>query len=75
MKSDRKVFHSFRSTFINRMTYSNIHPAILMGIVGHYEQSKIDFSGAHFTNYQKKKPVEVLKSSIDRLSYELKLDF
>lgn len=76
VKSKRKSFHSFRPTFINRMTNLNIHPAILMGIVGHYEQSKIDFSSSHFTTYQKKKPMEVLRDAINQLSYEnLKLDF
>lgn len=74
-QSKTKSFHSFRSTFINRMTYLNIHPAILMGIVGHYEQAKIDFSSPHFTSYQKQKPMEVLKSAIDQLEYKLKLDF
>ena len=75
LKTDEKVFHSFRSTFINRMTYMNIHPAIIMGIVGHYEQSKIDFSGSHFQVYQQKKPVAVLKKSIDFLEYPLQIVF
>ncbi|MFJ0662080.1 site-specific integrase [Bordetella bronchiseptica] len=75
ISDERKVFHSFRSTFINRMTYLNIHPAIIMGIVGHYEQSKIDFSSAHFTTYQQKKPIEILKKSIDLLEYPIKILF
>lgn len=67
----RKVFHSFRVTFINRMTNAGVHPAILMGLVGHYEQKRIDFSSAHFQTYQKEKPLEVLKAAIDRLEYDI----
>jgi len=65
----QKKFHSFRSTFINRMTYLNIHPAMLQSLVGHYEQSKVDFSSAHFSVYQQQKPVAVLKEVIDHLDY------
>jgi integrase len=72
IKESRKVFHSFRVTFINRMTNTGVHPAILMGIVGHYEQKRIDFSSPHFTNYQKKKPMEILKEAIDKLEYDIK---
>lgn len=70
IKDEQKVFHSFRSTFINRMTLLNIHPSILMGIVGHYEQSKLDFSSAHFKTYQQEKPIKILKQNIDRLSFD-----
>lgn len=70
---DRKVFHSFRSTFINRMTYLNTHPAILMAMVGHYEQSKLDLSSPHFAIYQKNKPMGVLKESLEKLTYGLNL--
>ena len=66
----QKVFHSFRSSFINRMTMLNIHPAILMGIVGHYEQSKLDLSSPHFVNYQQSKPIAVLKDTIDKLNLD-----
>ncbi|AMP74838.1 site-specific integrase [Ralstonia solanacearum] len=69
---DRKTFHSFRSTFINEMTNLNVHPAIIMGIVGHYEQSKVDLSSPHFVNYQKKKPIHILKEAIDKLAYPVK---
>ena len=67
----RKVFHSLRATFVNRMTNTHVHPAILMGLVGHYSQAKIDFSSTHFTTYQKLKPLAVLKDAIDRLDYGL----
>jgi len=73
IKDERKVFHSFRSTFINRMTYTGVHPGVLMGIVGHYEQGKVDFSTPHFENYQHaEKPLQVMKAAIDRLDYNLK---
>ena len=69
IKDEQKVFHSFRSTFINRMTLLNIHPSIIMAIVGHYEQTKLDFSSAHFKTYQQEKPIKILKQNIDRLEF------
>jgi integrase len=70
IKDSQKVFHSFRSTFINRLTLLNIHPSIIMAIVGHYEQTKLDFSSAHFKTYQQEKPIKILKQNIDRLSFD-----
>ena len=70
IKDEQKVFHSFRSTFINRMTLLNTHPSILMAIVGHFEQSKLDFSSPHFQTYQQEKPIKILKETIDRLSFD-----
>lgn len=70
IKDDQKVFHSFRSTFINRMTLLNTHPSILMSIVGHFEQSKLDFSSPHFKTYQQEKPIKILKETIDRLNFD-----
>lgn len=72
--NQQKKFHSFRSTFINRLTYLNVHPAILQSIVGHYEQTKVDFSSAHFSVYQQQKPITVLKEVIDHLQYP-EIDF
>ncbi|OZB68971.1 site-specific integrase, partial [Thiomonas sp. 13-64-67] len=69
IRNEQKVFHSFRSTFINRMTLLNIHPSIIMAIVGHFEQSKLDFSSAHFKTYQQEKPIKILKENIDRLEF------
>ena len=71
IKDGRKVFHSLRVTFINRMTNEGVHAAIIMGIVGHYDQKAIDFSSPHFENYQKKKPIEVLKEAVDKVDYRL----
>lgn len=70
----QKSFHSFRSTFINRITDENVHPAIVMGIVGHYDQSKVDFSSPHFRAYQKQKRVQVMKEAIDRVEFPIKID-
>lgn len=73
IKDERKVFHSFRSTFINRMTWIGVHPGLLMGIVGHYEQAKVDLTSPHFANYQAgEKPLQVMKTAIDQLNYGLK---
>ncbi|WDD95187.1 site-specific integrase [Burkholderia sp. FERM BP-3421] len=75
LTDDRKVFHSFRHTFINRMTELNVHPAMLMALVGHYDQSKVDFSSPHFANYQHAKPLAELKSTLDRFDVKLALPF
>ncbi|WP_133647529.1 tyrosine-type recombinase/integrase [Paraburkholderia flava] len=72
---DRKVFHSFRHTFISRMTELNVHPAMLMALVGHYDQAKVDFSSPHFANYQHAKPLAELKSTLDRFDVKLALPF
>ncbi|MFM0046288.1 tyrosine-type recombinase/integrase [Paraburkholderia sediminicola] len=71
IKDDRKVFHSFRHTFIGRMTELNVHPAMLMALVGHYDQAKVDFSSPHFANYQHSKPLAELKATLDRFDIQL----
>ncbi|MDN7880513.1 site-specific integrase [Burkholderia aenigmatica] len=71
----RKVFHSFRHTFINKMADMNVNPAMLMAIVGHYDQAKLDLSAPHFQIYQHNKTLENLKNIIDGLSYPVKLNF
>lgn len=75
LMESRKVFHSFRSTFINRLTEKSVHPAIIMALVGHYEQANLDFSSPHFHSYQQPKKLVVLKESIDKLTYPLELKF
>lgn len=72
---DRKVFHSFRHTFIGRMTELNVHPAMLMALVGHYDQAKVDFSSPHFANYQHVKPLAELKATLDRFDIDLPMAF
>ncbi len=66
---DRKAFHSFRHTFI-RMTDLNVHPAMLMALVGHHDQSQVDFSSPHFVHYQHAKPLVELKVPPDRFNIE-----
>jgi integrase len=63
--SPLKVFHSFRSTFINRLSEFSVHPAVLMSLVGHIEQSKVDLSSPHFAVYQHTKPLEVLQKTVN----------
>jgi integrase len=75
IKDDRKVFHSFRHTFIGRMTELNVHPAMLMALVGHYDQAKVDFSSPHFANYQHSKPLAELKATLDRFDLALPIRF
>lgn len=65
---ERKTFHSFRSTFITRLSEQNANPAMLMAIVGHYEQHKVDLSSPHFQNYQGKKLLTALKETVQRFA-------
>ncbi|OXC75657.1 site-specific integrase [Caballeronia sordidicola] len=75
ISDDRKVFHSFRHTFIARMSARNVHPAMLMALVGHYDQAKVDFSSPHFTNYQHDKTLAELKQTIDLFDLQAPLAF
>lgn len=52
------------------MTELNVHPVMLMMLVGYYDQSKVDFSSPHFVNYQHAKPLVQLKATLDRLDIE-----
>ena len=65
IKSPQKTFHSFRSTFITRMSELNVHPAMLMAIVGHYQQAKVDLSSPHFSNYQGGKLITALHQTVN----------
>lgn len=65
IKDPLKVFHSFRSTFIAKMSEKNVHPAMLMALVGHYDQAKVDLSSPHFQNYKGgQKLISVLKETM-----------
>lgn len=69
-----KRLYSFRHTVINQLTNQNINPALVMALVGHMEQKKleqIDLSSPHFKNYQSKKPLGVLKETCEKISYPL----
>ena len=35
-------------TFITQMSKGNVHPAMLMGIVGHYELDAVDLNSPYF---------------------------
>ena len=65
IKEGTKVFHSFRGTFITKMTEKNVHPGMLMALVGHYEQAKVDLSAPHFQNYQGSKLLAALKDTVE----------
>ena len=71
----QKVFHSFRATFITRMSELNTHPAMLMALVGHHEQSRVDLSSPHFQNYQGAKLLTALKETIDHFDLQLPMQF
>ncbi|MDJ1161084.1 hypothetical protein [Burkholderia gladioli] len=57
------------------MTELNVHPAMLMTLVGHYDQAKVDFSSPHFANYQHAKPLHELKATFDRFDMALPIAF
>jgi hypothetical protein len=57
------------------MTELNVHPAMLMALVGHYDQDQVDFSSLHFTNYQHAKPLADLKATLDRFDLDLPMAF
>ena len=61
----RKRLYSFRSTVINRLTELNWNPALIMAVVGHYEQEGLDLSAAHFQNYQGDKSLSVLRDVVN----------
>ena len=70
-----KRLYSFRSTFITRMSELNVHPAMLMALVGHYEQDAVDLSSPHFKNYQGTKKLLALRDTMDKFDVKLALKF
>jgi len=76
IKDSRKVFHSFRSTFIRRMKERNVNAGMLMALVGHHDQEKLDLSSPHFQSYKGGSPLlSALKETIDRFDIEVPMDF
>ena len=71
----RRRLYSFRATFITRMSELNVNPAMLMAIVGHYEQSAVDLSSPHFKNYQGAKRIAALKDTLDLFDLALPMSF
>ena len=67
--------YSFRSNFITRMGELNVNPAMLMAIVGHYEQTAVDLSSPHYKNYQGAKLIGALRDTIDLFDISLQIKF
>ena len=67
--------YSFRATFITRMSELNANTAMLMALVGHFEQEAVDLSSPHFKNYQGAKLIGALKETIDMLDFTLPISF
>ena len=67
--------YSFRATFITRMSELNVNPAMLMALVGHYEQTAVDLSSPHFKNYQGAKRIAALRDTIDLFDVALPMAF
>jgi integrase len=57
--------YSFRSNFITRLSELNVNPAMVMALVGHFEQTAVDLSSPHFKNYQGAKLLGALRDTID----------
>jgi hypothetical protein len=75
IKDPRHRLYSFRATFITRMSELNVNPAMLMAIVGHYEQTAVDLSSPHFKNYQGAKRIAALRDTIDLFDLVLPMPF
>ena len=71
----RRRLYSFRATFITRMSELNVNPAMLMALVGHYEQTAVDLSSPHFQNYQGAKRIAALRDTIDLFDVKLPMVF
>lgn len=57
------------------MSESNVHPAMLMAIVGHFEQDAVDLNSPHFKNYQGTKKLVALRDTIDKFAVKLPTAF
>ena len=70
-----KRLYSFRATFITRMSELNVNTAMLMALVGHFEQDALDLSSPHFKNYQGVKKIAALKDCIEHFDIVLPMQF
>jgi integrase len=70
-----KRLYSFRATFITRMTELNVNTAMVMALVGHFEQDALDLSSPHFKNYQGAKRIAALRDTIDMFDITLPMAF
>ena len=75
MNDPLRRLYSFRATFITRMSELNVNPAMLMALVGHYEQSAVDLSAPHFKNYQGAKLISALRDTINLFDVKLPMAF
>ena len=75
MNDPLRRLYSFRATFITRMSELNVNPAMLMALVGHYEQTAVDLSSPHFQNYQGAKRIAALRDTIDLFDMKLPMVF
>lgn len=71
----RHRLYSFRATFITRMTELNVNTAMLMALVGHFEQTALNLSSPHFKNYQGAKLIAALRDTIDVFDIALPMEF
>jgi integrase len=67
--------YSFRSNFITRLSECNVNAAMVMALVGHFEQTAVDLSSPHFKNYQGAKLIGALREAIDELDVKLPMVF
>ena len=67
--------YSFRSTFITRMSELNVNTAMLMALVGHFEQTAVDLSSPHFANYQGAKLIGALRDTVNMFDVVLPMAF
>lgn len=67
--------YSFRSNFITRMSELNVNAAMIMALVGHYEQTAVDLSSSHFKNYQGAKLIGALSDTVDLFDVKLPMAF
>ncbi len=67
--------YSFRSGFITRMTENNVNVAMVMALVGHFEQTAVDLSSPHFKNYQGAKLIGALRDTINMFDLTLPMAF
>ena len=67
--------YSFRANFITRMSELNVNTAMLMALVGHFEQDAVDLSSPHFKNYQGAKKIAALQDTVEMLDFTLPMGF
>jgi len=67
--------YSFRATFITRLSELNANTAMVMAIVGHFEQTAVNLSSPHFKNYQGTKLLSALRDTVDLFDVKLTMNF